>query len=218
MPAKRPPGLDRTDIKILAVLQREGRSTIQDLAEKIGLSPRASLERVRRLEASGVIAGYQAQINLAKLSAWVFNNGYDSERAANSELLRAAKGAEIRTALSQINTGPSAIPEMRLAQAMSGADPSIEPKTFVELLRKSNEYNSRALNKYEDDKEYYLGGTRMERQFSIDSPPTAPSKHIARLLENRDDKAVRATFNDLFGEGSAELEIERAKRRERRRQ
>jgi DNA-binding Lrp family transcriptional regulator len=68
MAAKRPPGLDRTDLKILAVLQRDGRSTFQDLAGKVGLSPRAALERVRRLEVAKVISGYQAQIDLAKLS------------------------------------------------------------------------------------------------------------------------------------------------------
>jgi DNA-binding Lrp family transcriptional regulator len=68
MAAKRPPALDRIDVKILAALQREGRSTIQSLAGKIGLSPRASLERVRRLEASGVIAGYQAVVELSRLA------------------------------------------------------------------------------------------------------------------------------------------------------
>jgi len=68
MAAKRTPTLDRIDVKILAALQRDGRSTIQKLAEKVGLSPRASLERVRRLEASGIIAGYQAQVELAQLS------------------------------------------------------------------------------------------------------------------------------------------------------
>jgi DNA-binding Lrp family transcriptional regulator len=65
---KRAPALDRIDVKILAVLQRDGRSTIQKLAEKIGLSPRASLERVRRLEQAGVIAGYQAIVELRHLS------------------------------------------------------------------------------------------------------------------------------------------------------
>jgi DNA-binding Lrp family transcriptional regulator len=60
--------LDRIDIKILAALQRDGRSTIQKLAYKVGLSPRASLERVRRLESSGVIAAYQAVIDLGRLS------------------------------------------------------------------------------------------------------------------------------------------------------
>jgi Lrp/AsnC family transcriptional regulator, regulator of ectoine-degradation genes len=68
MAAKRPPALDRIDVKILAALQRDGRSTIQKLAESVGLSPRASLERVRRLEASGVIAGYQAVLELRALS------------------------------------------------------------------------------------------------------------------------------------------------------
>jgi len=65
---KRAPALDRIDVKILAELQRDGRSTIQKLAETIGLSPRATLERVRRLEAAGIIAGYQAVVELRQLS------------------------------------------------------------------------------------------------------------------------------------------------------
>ncbi len=68
MVAKRMPGLDRIDIKILAALQRDGRSPIQKLSESVGLSPRASLERVRRLEASGIIRGYQAVVEVEKLS------------------------------------------------------------------------------------------------------------------------------------------------------
>jgi DNA-binding Lrp family transcriptional regulator len=68
MPAKRPPALDRIDIRILAALQKNGRSTIQKLAGAVGLSPRAALERVRRLEASGIISGYQALIEVARLS------------------------------------------------------------------------------------------------------------------------------------------------------
>jgi DNA-binding Lrp family transcriptional regulator len=68
MAAKRPPALDRIDVRILAALQRDGRSTIQKLAETVGLSPRACLERVRRLEASGVIAGYQAVVELTRLA------------------------------------------------------------------------------------------------------------------------------------------------------
>jgi Lrp/AsnC family transcriptional regulator of ectoine degradation len=68
MAVKRTPALDRIDVKILAALQRDGRSTIQKLAETVGLSPRASLERVRRLEAAGVIAGYQAVVELGRLS------------------------------------------------------------------------------------------------------------------------------------------------------
>jgi DNA-binding Lrp family transcriptional regulator len=68
MVAKRSPALDAIDVRILADLQRNGRTTIQDLAAKVGLSPRASLERVRRLEAAGIIAGYRAVIDLVRLS------------------------------------------------------------------------------------------------------------------------------------------------------
>ena len=68
MAAKRPPALDRIDVKILAALQRDGRSTVQKLAETVALSPRATLERVRRLEDAGIIAGYHAEIELRHLS------------------------------------------------------------------------------------------------------------------------------------------------------
>jgi DNA-binding Lrp family transcriptional regulator len=68
MAAKRPPALDRIDVKILSALQRDGRSTVQKLAQTIALSPRATLERVRRLEQTGIIAGYQAVVELARLS------------------------------------------------------------------------------------------------------------------------------------------------------
>ena len=56
--------LDAIDRRILAELQRSGRITNQALAETVGLSPSACLARVRRLEADGVIAGYQARLTL----------------------------------------------------------------------------------------------------------------------------------------------------------
>ena len=68
MAAKRPPALDRIDIKILAALQRDGRMTVQKLADVVGLTARPCLERVRRLEASGIIAGYRAVLALERLS------------------------------------------------------------------------------------------------------------------------------------------------------
>jgi DNA-binding Lrp family transcriptional regulator len=68
MVIKRAPTLDRIDVRILADLQRHGRSTMQELGAKVGLSPRASLERVRRLEAAGIITGYRADIDIVRLS------------------------------------------------------------------------------------------------------------------------------------------------------
>ena len=52
--------LDATDRKILTILQQDGRITNARLAHEVGLSPPAVLERVRRLEASGVIDKYVA--------------------------------------------------------------------------------------------------------------------------------------------------------------
>jgi Lrp/AsnC family transcriptional regulator, leucine-responsive regulatory protein len=59
--------LDRTDLKILEILQADGRLTNQALSEKVSLSPRASLDRVKRLERSGVIGGYMALVDPRKL-------------------------------------------------------------------------------------------------------------------------------------------------------
>ena len=59
--------LDRYDLRILEVLQQEGRISNQDLAERIGLSPSPCLRRVRALEDSGVIAGYRALVDANKL-------------------------------------------------------------------------------------------------------------------------------------------------------
>jgi Lrp/AsnC family leucine-responsive transcriptional regulator len=58
---------DRYDHKILEILQREGRVSNQDLAERIGLSPSPCLRRVRALEESGLILGYRAFLDARKL-------------------------------------------------------------------------------------------------------------------------------------------------------
>lgn len=55
--------LDRTDLRLLAILQGEGRITNAELAERVNLSPSACLRRLQRLEADRVITGYAAQID-----------------------------------------------------------------------------------------------------------------------------------------------------------
>jgi len=54
--------LDRTDIRILELLQRDGRLSHVELAERVGLSPTPCTRRVRRLEKLGVIRGYAALV------------------------------------------------------------------------------------------------------------------------------------------------------------
>jgi len=57
------PTLDRTDLRILELLQKEGRLTNQDLAERVSLSPSPCLRRLKRLEEAGVIRGYVALLD-----------------------------------------------------------------------------------------------------------------------------------------------------------
>ncbi|KRG60487.1 Lrp/AsnC family transcriptional regulator [Stenotrophomonas sp. W1S232] len=52
--------LDRTDLRLLAEIQRNGRATNAELAQRVNLSPSACLRRVQRLESEGVIGGYGA--------------------------------------------------------------------------------------------------------------------------------------------------------------
>ena len=59
--------LDRYDRRILEELQRNGRISNQELAERIGLSPSPCLRRVRALEESGLIAGYRAMLDAKQL-------------------------------------------------------------------------------------------------------------------------------------------------------
>ncbi|KII37213.1 AsnC family transcriptional regulator [Pseudomonas fluorescens] len=68
--------MDSTDRKILAELQSDGRLSVTELAERVGLSLSPCHRRVRALEESGVIEGYRAQLSPSALglnfSAMVF--------------------------------------------------------------------------------------------------------------------------------------------------
>ncbi|MEN9996627.1 MAG: Leucineresponsive regulatory protein [Pseudomonadota bacterium] len=55
--------LDRIDRKILDILQRQGRISMTELGEQIGLSTSPCAERVKRMERQGVITGYHARID-----------------------------------------------------------------------------------------------------------------------------------------------------------
>ncbi|MBI2305822.1 MAG: Lrp/AsnC ligand binding domain-containing protein [Rhodocyclales bacterium] len=59
--------LDQIDLDILAALQADGRITNVALARQVGLSPTPCLERVKSLEAAGLIKGYAAQLSPAAL-------------------------------------------------------------------------------------------------------------------------------------------------------
>ena len=60
--------LDAVDVAILSVLQRDGRITNAELAERVNLSASATLRRTRALEDSGVIDGYVALVDPATVA------------------------------------------------------------------------------------------------------------------------------------------------------
>lgn len=59
--------LDQIDVAIIEALQRDGRTTNVALARQVGLSPTPCLERVKALEAAGVITGYAATLSTQRL-------------------------------------------------------------------------------------------------------------------------------------------------------
>ena len=63
MNSKQAVQLDAIDWRIVEALQADGRASLSSLGKKVGLSQPAVSERVKRLEAHGVIEGYSARIN-----------------------------------------------------------------------------------------------------------------------------------------------------------
>jgi Lrp/AsnC family leucine-responsive transcriptional regulator len=80
--------LDKIDLKILRILQDNSKITNLDLSKKIGLSPAPTLERVKKLEQTGIIESYHALINAKAIGlnvktfvlvslAWQMENALD---------------------------------------------------------------------------------------------------------------------------------------------
>ncbi len=59
--------MDAIDAKIIRALQKDGRMTVIDLAEHVGLSPTPCARRLERLQRDGIITGYAAQVDPEQL-------------------------------------------------------------------------------------------------------------------------------------------------------
>jgi len=98
--------VDAIDREILALLQEDGRITLTDLAERVRLSLSRCQRRVRELERTGVITGYQAKVNPAAL-------GLGFEVLVFATLSRPEM-------LSEFDQAVAAIPEVIEAQRLFG--------------------------------------------------------------------------------------------------
>ena len=95
-----PVDLDEFDRKILALLRKDGRITFTELAQQVGLSKTPCQQRVKRLAESGVILGFRAIIDPAKL-------GLDHVAFAEVKLSDTREAA-----LKEFNTAVRQIPEV----------------------------------------------------------------------------------------------------------
>lgn len=85
--------LDDRDIRILSILQEEGRISKSELAKRVNLSNTPCWERLQRMEKAGIIAGYGAQIALEKLTEHIVvfvTAELENHRAADLALFEAA--------------------------------------------------------------------------------------------------------------------------------
>ncbi|MBN6055903.1 Lrp/AsnC family transcriptional regulator [Nonomuraea sp. RK-328] len=102
--------MDELDTAILAELQRDGRQTNRELAERIGIAPSTCLERVRSLRANGVIEGFHAEVNLAAIGRPV------------QALINVRLHPKIREAVEGFREYITALPETLAIFVVSGGD------------------------------------------------------------------------------------------------
>ncbi len=100
--------LDVFDIRILRHLGEQGRISVQDLSDQIGLSPTPTARRIRRLEEGGIITGYGARIDEAAL-------GFDVSVFVSVQLDR-----QVDDALVTFETAIAGFPEVVDCWLMTG--------------------------------------------------------------------------------------------------
>ncbi|HEV8383946.1 MAG TPA: Lrp/AsnC family transcriptional regulator [Candidatus Acidoferrales bacterium] len=81
--------IDETDLRILGILQGSARTSNAEIARQVDMAPSAVLERIRKLEESGVILGYETRVNPEafglSLLAFVFVRTNDSAHSRRTE-------------------------------------------------------------------------------------------------------------------------------------
>ena len=104
------PYLDRTDRAIIGLLQKEARLTNKELAARVGIAQSTCSERVRRLERTGVLQGFHADVDLAVL-------GVGLQAMIAVQLQR-----HERTQVDRIRAYAESLPEVVAFNHMAGSD------------------------------------------------------------------------------------------------
>ncbi|MCK6263561.1 Lrp/AsnC family transcriptional regulator [Vibrio sp. ZSDE26] len=99
-------GLDKLDRKILSNLLSNGRESIANLSRNIGLSRTAIAERINRLEKTGIIKGYTAQIRIEN----------EGRNASSYLLISCEKGKK-----NDVSNSLKELPEVRMTSVVGGS-------------------------------------------------------------------------------------------------
>jgi hypothetical protein len=173
----------------------------------------------RDLLDKGVITGTAQgwKVNAYKVAA-AFGVTSAAEAVTRTEQLQASMQSTLGLAIDTIQGAGQKVSDadMKMASGTSGADPALQVETIKSIISRAEKLARTKLNDFEDQRDYYLGGTRAERRYQVPVPETAPAPHVKTLLEHRDSDEAKAEFDRRFGHGAADLELARAKRRERR--
>jgi len=169
---------------------------------------------------NGVITGTGAgwRIDAAKLADLIRSGTYSGTLASNTERMQAALNSMLSIGVQSIQGNDPKVSnaDIDIARGTVAADPRLQLETIKRVMSDMERIGRAKLNDFEDQRDYYLKGTRAERAYQIPLTPTAPDqRYIDALIKNKDSKADREEFDRRFGTGAAELEIARAKRRER---
>ena len=119
--------LDDIDRRIIETLQKEGRLSNHDLADRVGLSPSPCLRRVKRLESEGVIDKYVALVNPEALGLMV------------TAFVRVRLGQQTTRHLARFEEAMAACPEVMECYLMSG-DSDYQLRVVVGSLREFEDF------------------------------------------------------------------------------
>ena len=104
------PYIDRTDARILSVLQRDARTGVRALAVELGIAASTCSERIRRMQQRGVLTGFHAHVDMAVLGRSVQAMVFAQVRPLSRELIDA------------FNRDALAMPEVMAVFVLAGGD------------------------------------------------------------------------------------------------
>src|SRR3954451_11579585 len=133
--------LTELDRRILALLQADGRRSLADIGREVGLSTPAVKRRVDRLQATGVIRGYAAVVDAARLGLRIEAIGevYCAERTAPADVLATVEGIPEVVSAVTVSGEPDAVLRVQV-----GDVPHLE-RVIEALRRRPNVVRTRTM-------------------------------------------------------------------------